>query len=94
MDRYVVRHAGTDGMNAKLNTRSFQLETSTDGQNWKMVNIVKNNIKNVTDIDFDPIRARYARLKISDAGSDGIARIGDVEIYGKREHEFTLKARE
>lgn len=83
IDRYVIRHAGTDGMDASLNTHSFRLESSTGGKIWKTVSHYKNNTDNVTDTDLIPIKARYVRLVILDAGRDGIARIGDVEIYGK-----------
>lgn len=84
INRYVVRHAGTDGMDPDLNTRSFRLELSTDGVKWKTVSQYKNNKASVTDTDIAPVKARFARLSITDAGKDGIARIGDVEIFGKR----------
>ena len=82
INRYVIRHAGTDGMDASLNTRSFQLEVSNDKLNWEKVSQYKNNTDMVTDIDIKPVKGRYVRLNILNAGSDKIARIGDVEIYG------------
>lgn len=82
INRYVIRHAGTDGMDVSLNTRSFQLEVSNDKLNWEKVSQYKNNTDMVTDIDIKPVKARYVRLTILNAGSDKIARIGDVEIYG------------
>lgn len=84
INRYVVRHAGTDGMDPDLNTRSFRFELSTDGVEWKTASQYRNNNASVTDTDITPVNARYARLSISDAGRDGIARIGDMEVYGKR----------
>lgn len=84
IDRYVIDHAGTDGLDPSLNTRSFRLEVSADGITWKTVNRHKNNKDNITDIDIDPVKARYIRLNILNAGRDGIARIGDIEIHGKR----------
>jgi hypothetical protein len=84
IDRYVIRHAGVDGMDKSFNTRAFQLERSTDGVTWQTVSKCKNNTDNVTDIDIIPVTARFVRLNISDAGKDGVARIGDVEIYGKK----------
>ncbi len=84
INRYVIRHAGAGGLDASLNTRSFVLETSTDGLTWQMVSRYKNNADNVTDIDIAPVKARYVRLTILDAGKDKTARIGDIEIYGKR----------
>ena len=82
INRYVIRHAGTDGMDVSLNTRSFQLEVSNDKLNWEKVSQYKNNTDMVTDIDIKPVKARFVRLNILNAGSDKIARIGDVEIYG------------
>lgn len=82
INRYVIRHAGADGIDVSLNTRSFQLEVSNDKMNWKKVSQYKNNTDMVTDIDIKPVKARYVRLTILNSGSDNIARIGDVEIYG------------
>ncbi len=84
INRYVIRHAGADGIDTAFNTRSFQLEVSVDGVTWLTVDQYKNNTNNVTDTDVVPVKARYVRLNILDAGKDGTARIGDVEIYGKR----------
>lgn len=84
IDRYVVRHAGADGMDVSLNTRSFKLEISNEGVSWQTVSRYRNNTDNVTDIDFVPVKARYVRLTILNAGKDNTARIGDVEIYGKQ----------
>lgn len=84
LNRYVVRHAGYDGMDASLNTRSFRLETSKDGKKWVVADSVENNTANVTDKDFPSVEARYVRLTITHPGMDGTARIGDVEIYGRK----------
>ncbi|HEX3934139.1 MAG TPA: discoidin domain-containing protein, partial [Puia sp.] len=82
--RYVVRHAGAGGAAANLNTRSFKLETSTDDKNWKTVSVCLNNTADVSDLDITPVRARYVRLRIIDPGKDHRARIGEIEIYGKK----------
>lgn len=84
ISRYVVRHAGAGGLAPSLNTRSFSLETSIDNKNWTMINACFNNMDDVSDFDITPIQARYVRLKIIDPGKDNRARIGDVEIYGKK----------
>ena len=70
-------------MDALFNTRSFKLELSTNGETWHTVSKYRHNTDNVTDTDIAPTKARYVRLSILDAGKDGIARIGDVEVYGK-----------
>lgn len=84
ISRYVIRHAGADGMDASFNTQSFKMETSIDKITWKLCSLYKNNTDQVTDIDIAAVKARYVRLTILDAGKNNIARIGDVEIYGKQ----------
>ena len=70
-------------MDPSLNTKNYTVEVSTDGENWTLVDDYRNNTANVTDIDIDPVNASQLRITITDAGSDGIARIADVEIYGR-----------
>ncbi|HLU46590.1 MAG TPA: discoidin domain-containing protein, partial [Planctomycetota bacterium] len=84
IERYVIRHAGASGSSRSENTRSFRLEGSTDGASWTTVDEKRENTANVTDVDVEPIEARYVRITIDDPGKDGIARIADVEIFGRR----------
>jgi hypothetical protein len=84
INRYVVRHAEAAGMDAALNTRSFRLEVSNDGNSWETVSQYRHNADQITDTDLTPVKARFARLAITDPGKDKTARIGDVEIYGRR----------
>ncbi len=83
ISRYVVRHAGFDWMDESLNTKDFTLQVSMDGNEWATADQVTGNTENVTDIDLPPIPAKYVRLTVEDPGADGVARIGDVEIYGR-----------
>ncbi|MDD3036521.1 discoidin domain-containing protein [Bacteroides sp.] len=83
ISRYVVRHAENAGMPKQLNTSSFTMEVSQDGKKWTYVDTQKNNTASVTDVDITPAKGRYVRLQIQDAGEDGTARIGDIEIYGR-----------
>lgn len=81
--RYVVRHASAAGLSPESDIRSFSFEVSADGRNWTCAD--RQNVRSeVTDVDIAPVKARYARLVIHKAGRDGIARIGDMEIYGRR----------
>lgn len=84
INRYVVRHAGNAGLPESLNTRSFSVEVSNDGKEWMRVDTQKNNTSSVTDVDIIPVKGRYVRLLVHDAGADGVARVGDVEIYGSK----------
>ncbi|HVU57259.1 MAG TPA: discoidin domain-containing protein [Puia sp.] len=83
INRYVIRHAGAAGMAASFNTRSFRVETSNDDRKWKTASICSNNKDDVSDSDIQPVKARYVRVRIIDPGGDDLARIGEVEIYGK-----------
>ena len=83
VDRYVLRNAGYAGMDEKLNNRSFKLETSADALVWEMADYRQNSRADVADVDFTARKARFVRLTVSKGGSDGIVRIGDLEIYGK-----------
>lgn len=82
LGRYVVRHASAGGLSPELDIRSFSLETSADGVDWRTADR-QTAPAEVTDVDIAPVAARYARLRILEPGSDGIARIGDIEIYGR-----------
>ncbi len=83
VSRYVVRHAATSGLNPSLNTCRFDILASIDGATWEKVDSQRGNTAAVTDAQIDPVRARYLKIEITDPGSDGLARISDVEIYGK-----------
>lgn len=82
--RYVIRHAGANGLDQDLNTRSFTVRASADGREWTTVNAVEGNMANVSDVEFPPVAARYVKIVIDDPGSDSTARIADVEIHGSR----------
>lgn len=82
ISRYVVRHAQTAGLGRELNTRDFTVETSLDGIAWTPAGAYTANTEAVTDTDITPVEARYVRVSITDAGADGTARIGDIEVYG------------
>lgn len=82
INRYVMRHAGNAGFPDILNTRDFTMEVSNDGKKWILVDRQTENTMPVTDVDIVPIKARYARFSITDAGADRITRIADIEIYG------------
>lgn len=84
ISRYVVRHAETAGQMPELNTRDFTIETSLDGITWTTIGAYKDNIAPVSEASFSPTSARYLRLTIHNGGSDGYARIGDIEVYGKK----------
>jgi hypothetical protein len=76
INRYVIRHAD--------NMKSFSVATGNDGKTWRVADQISENISGVTDRDISPVRARYVRINVTNAGENGIVGIGDVEIYGSR----------
>ena len=82
ISRYVVRHAEAGGSEPELNSRDFTVETSLDGETWTTVGTHVGNTAPVTDASITPVEARYVRVTVTDGGSDGFVRIGDIEVYG------------
>ena len=64
------------------NSRDFTVETSLDGETWTTVGTHVGNTAPVTDASITPVEARYVRVTVTDGGSDGFVRIGDIEVYG------------
>ena len=55
---------------------------SEDGTNWTKAAAVTDNSKAWNDVRFQPVTGAYVRITITDPGSDGIARIADIDIFG------------
>ncbi|MCR4920679.1 MAG: discoidin domain-containing protein [Bacteroidaceae bacterium] len=82
ISRYVVRHAEAGGLEPGLNSRDFTVETSLDGETWTVVGTHLANIAPVTDVSVTPVEARFVRVTVTNGGTDGYVRIGDIEVYG------------
>lgn len=82
ISRYVVRHAESAGLAPQLNNRNFTIETSLDGETWTTVGTHTANTSPVTEASISPTEARFLRMNVTHAGTDGIVRIGDIEVYG------------
>ena len=82
ISRFVVRHAEAAGLDPELNSRDFIVETSLDGETWTTAGIYANNTSPVTEATINPIEARYVRVNVTNGGTDGYVRIGDIEVYG------------
>ena len=82
ISRYVVRHAEASGLDAELNSRDFTVEVSLDGETWTTVGTHTQNVSPVTDASINPVEARFVRVNVTNGGSDGYVRIGDIEVYG------------
>lgn len=84
IDRYYLSLAGTGYYSKDCNLKAFQVQVSMDGEKWSTIDTVKNNTDNILDKTFEATEARYVKIAITDAGSDGIARIQELEIHGKK----------
>ena len=82
ISRFVVRHAEAAGLDPELNSRDFTVETSLDGETWTTAGTYANNTSPVTEATINPIEAQYVRVKVTNGGTDGYVRIGDIEVYG------------
>ena len=82
ISRYIVKNAASGYYAKELNTANFKIEASSDGENWTLIDAVKDNTSNIVDKDVDSFDARYVRLYITKAGSDNVARIQEFELYG------------
>jgi predicted alpha-1,2-mannosidase len=81
---FTVRHAGAGGESAALDTRDFNIQTSTDNVNWTTVVTVTGNTANVSTHPITPRSARYVKLNVTMAeqANVGHARIYELEAYG------------
>lgn len=80
-ERYVIKHAGIDGMDRSLNTKDFTVSASIDGENWTVVDTQTGNTADMTDVDIAPVDAQYIKINVTNPGADNTARIADVELY-------------
>lgn len=82
INRVVIRHAETAGLDPHLNSRDFTIETSPDGETWTTAGTFVGNTAPVTDATFTAVNARYVRVNVTDGGTDGHVRFADIEVYG------------
>ena len=82
ISRYVLKNAETAYMSSSLNSKAWKVEVSTNGTSWTQLDTVSGNSKDIVYRNVTQTTARYVRITITDAGSDGYARIQDFEIYG------------
>ncbi|MCW2504070.1 MAG: secreted trypsin-like serine protease, partial [Actinomycetia bacterium] len=66
LTKFVVKHAGTGGEAASLNTKNFILETSTGGGVWTTAATISNNTASTTT-NAVSVTARWIRITTTDA---------------------------
>ncbi len=77
-----IYHAETNGLDSSLNSKSYKVEVSTDGESWKEVAEVSGNSEAWNNVTFKAVKGAYVRVTITHPGSDNIARIADIDIFG------------
>jgi len=83
LNRYVLKNAGANALDASLNSKAWEIQVSGNGEDWQTVSCQSGSSANNVYKDFFPRAVgRYVRVKITDPGADGIARIQDIELYG------------
>ncbi len=84
INRWIVKHASSNGDSASYNTKDFKLQLSTDNVNWYDADVVTGNTAGVTDRKVSSA-GRYARLYITNPNQnvDNYARIYEFEVYGR-----------
>ncbi|MDR3345232.1 MAG: discoidin domain-containing protein [Oscillospiraceae bacterium] len=90
LDRYVVKNAETNYLDASLNTKAWQLQISTDGSAWTTIDSVSENSSAIAYRSVGAYKARYVRLLIGDPGADGTARVQELEVYGVKSKDATF----
>jgi FKBP-type peptidyl-prolyl cis-trans isomerase/outer membrane protein assembly factor BamB len=80
--RIVIEHAGAAVEDFNQNTRDFNLQVSTDGNNFTTVASVTGNDQSITVHDIAPIEARYVRLNVTrPSQAEGAANIYEMQVY-------------
>ena len=97
--RWIVKHEGVSPMalpgaaGERFNTADYLLQVSQDGEKWDDVDQVQGNTESMTDRSFQPTRARYVRLFITEPNSvDGNnhLKIHEFEVLGTKSEEKDL----
>jgi F5/8 type C domain. len=83
-----MKNAELTGLPANLNTKAYKIEASNDNKTWIEIGGKTNNT-DATDYGTFTIpatgeenRYRFVRFTITDAGADGVIRLGEIEIFG------------
>lgn len=81
--RYILRFAGEIANVPASASHRHQVQVSLDEKAWTTIHETKGQAAVTTDIEVEPINARYLRIEMGRA-SDAIApSVAEVEVYGK-----------
>ena len=79
----VLQHAGAGGESPLLNTKDFNVQTSTDGTNFSTVATATGNTASTTTHNIPATTARFIRVNVTTPTqtADAAARIYELEVY-------------
>ena len=81
--KLVNASAATEPEPDYLNTDSWNLYVSDDGENWTVVDQVEVNVEGIYEASFEPVAASYIKLEVPVANPvDAHIRIYELEVYG------------
>ena len=84
LNRYTIKNAATGYFPAAENSKAWQFAYSLDGKSWKTADSVSGNADNIVYRKLaSEVTARYVRVQVEDPGASGVARIQDLEVYGR-----------
>lgn len=99
LERWIVKHEGA-GPNAlfgaageRFNTAAYSLQVSEDGETWADLDQVRDNTESITDRSFEPTKARYVRLLITEPNSvpgNNQLRVHEFQVLGVESGEEDL----
>lgn len=80
---FVVKHAGAGGESTSLNTKAFNIQTSSDGSSWTTQTNVSNNTLSTTTHTVTSVSARHVRLNVTTPTqtTDSVTRIYELEVH-------------
>ena len=89
LTRYVMKNAESGYFGAANNAKAWQFQVSQDGKTWRTADTMTGNTDAITYRSLpSEVTARYVRVVVTDPGADGVARIQDIEVYGRVTEEI------
>lgn len=85
LKKYILYHQGSyNNSQFEMNTSDFEIQISTDGENYETVQTVTENLENAIEFILDEaIDARYVKVLINkpNPGRDSTARIAEMRFF-------------
>lgn len=76
-------HAASAQQSPSLNTAAYRVEVSSDGETFTTLREVTGNTEAYNRLELSAEGVTHLRLVITDPGADGVARLAEIELYGR-----------